>query len=112
MSDPVLTEVRGNVLIVTLNRPEKANALAATLVAALHAAIDDPRRADRAAALLALAYILGSDVRGRSAAMVAMMSPMRPSRGASTARAAASNGTPGRTTSALIITDPDRKSVV
>ncbi len=40
MSDPVLYEVAGRIATVTLNRPEKRNALSAELVGALHAALD------------------------------------------------------------------------
>jgi enoyl-CoA hydratase len=40
MSDPVLTEVRGNVLIVTLNRPEAKNAANKALAEGVAAAMD------------------------------------------------------------------------
>jgi len=40
MSDPVLTEVRGNVLIVTLNRPEAKNAANKALTEGVAAAMD------------------------------------------------------------------------
>lgn len=40
MSDPVLTEVRGNVLIVTLNRPEAKNAANRALAEGVAAAMD------------------------------------------------------------------------
>ncbi|MEY4889653.1 MAG: hypothetical protein RIQ75_783 [Pseudomonadota bacterium] len=40
MSDPVLTEVRGNILIVTLNRPEAKNAANKALAEGVAAAMD------------------------------------------------------------------------
>ena len=40
MSDAVLTEVRGNVLIVTLNRPEAKNAANKALAEGVAAAMD------------------------------------------------------------------------
>ena len=46
MSNTVLTEDHGRVRLITLNRPEKLNALTPTLLAAMKAALDDASTRD------------------------------------------------------------------
>ena len=46
MTDPILTEISEQILTITLNRPEKLNALTPTLLAAMKAALDDASTRD------------------------------------------------------------------
>ena len=41
MADEVLTEIRGKVMVITLNRPEAMNAVNQDLAQALAAAVDE-----------------------------------------------------------------------
>jgi 2-(1,2-epoxy-1,2-dihydrophenyl)acetyl-CoA isomerase len=52
MSDTLITETQGAVLVITLNRPERLNALNPDLLTALNAAFDEAASADIRAVLL------------------------------------------------------------
>ena len=47
MTDILLAEMRGQILVLTINRPERMNSLGGTLLQELNAAFDEGRRSPR-----------------------------------------------------------------